>query len=597
MFIKLEMLMKASFLTALLAISLSTPLLAQTYIKPPEFEQVDKNGVDLLSGNASLTIPVGSIGSDMGELRYVEYWQANGRRDSLYSDLYRYQDDNNLQIYVVLSIENASKKFRRQANGSYVVDRGSLETLVEGADGRSFVYTQKDGEQYTFGIPPIETNLSGSSGYCTSNSATSPWAQCGLVLLRRALPSGIELTYQWDSHAGLYARPVRVSNNLGYEIGLSYLLNSTPNINNFRDWAFVTGIHFRNLSQTSTSVYSGSRSLIQRNLPGSGGYYTEVAGLNTVGGEVWEISNSTVSGPTAVKMPSSNVINWSFPGASPTHLASPPTVNLVVNGMTYGYRFHLSGGLGRTSVTDPTGATAEINYSKYTSKVSSSAFPTSAVNPLGQVTSYESLGHYIITSVTHPEGNKEIYGYDSRDNLVSKTYRPKPGSGLPDLTESADYPATCSNSITCNRPILVRDKRGYATEFSYSPDHGGILTETRPPDTNGVRPVIRSVYAQRYAWVGNGAGGYQQVNAPVWLKVEERTCRTTATVGNACAGGSTDEVVTLYDYGSNAGPNNLALRGVVINADNVSHRTCYSYDQAGRRISETKPMANLTSCP
>ena len=80
------------------------------------------------------------------------------------------------------------------------------------------------------------------------------------------------------------------------------------------------------------------------------------------------------------------------------------------------------------------------------------------------------------------------------------------------------------------------------------------------------------------------------------MLTEDRTCRTTATVSSACAGGSSDEVITAYDYGPASGPNNLLLRGVATTADGVTRRTCFSYDWMGNKISETKPRAGLAVC-
>jgi hypothetical protein len=102
--------------------------------------------------------------------------------------------------------------------------------------------------------------------------------------------------------------------------------------------------------------------------------------------------------------------------------------------------------------------------------------------------------------------------------------------------------------------------------------------------------VKRYSYVQRSAWILNGAGGYVKASSPVWLKNDERTCRTSATVGNACSGGSADETVTTYQYGTDSGPNNLLLRGVMVSSNGQSLLTCYAYDAQGNKISETKPL-------
>jgi hypothetical protein len=129
-----------------------------------------------------------------------------------------------------------------------------------------------------------------------------------------------------------------------------------------------------------------------------------------------------------------------------------------------------------------------------------------------------------------------------------------------------------------------------------------VLTETGPA-VNGIRPQKRFEYVQRYAWIRNSTNtGYVQAPNAAWLLTRERYCKTTAAAGAGCAGGSADEVVTDYDYGPNSGPNNLLLRGIAVTATNSAgaletQRTCYSYDGLGRRISETKALSNLATCP
>lgn len=203
----------------------------------------------------------------------------------------------------------------------------------------------------------------------------------------------------------------------------------------------------------------------------------------------------------------------------------------------------------------------------------------------------------VITGIRYPESNDELFLRDARGNFISRTMRSKPGSGLADIVVTASYPSNCTNAKTCNKPVWIRDAKGAQTDYTYDAVHGGLLTETGPADAGGVRPVKRFAYAQRYAWISNGAGGYMPASSPVWVKTEERACRTSATVGNACSAGSADEVVTAYDYGPNSGPNNLLLRGVAVSADGVTLRTCYAYDTQGNRISETSPRAGLAVCP
>lgn len=237
-----------------------------------------------------------------------------------------------------------------------------------------------------------------------------------------------------------------------------------------------------------------------------------------------------------------------------------------------------------------------------------SGVPLSITNPIGKTASYilnyttGPLGSYVtdatINGVISPEGNREDYFFDDRGNITAKSLKAKTGSGLADITFSASYPTTCSNVKTCNKPTSATDARGNVTDFAYDPTPGGILTESSPANSTGIRAVKRYAYVQRYAWVKNAGGGYSHASTPVWLLSEMRTCRTTATVSGACAGGATDEVVTSYEYGPDTGAvgNNLMLRGVAVAADGQTLRTCYGYDRDGNKISETKPRAGLAVC-
>jgi hypothetical protein len=120
---------------------------------------------------------------------------------------------------------------------------------------------------------------------------------------------------------------------------------------------------------------------------------------------------------------------------------------------------------------------------------------------------------------------------------------------------------------------------------------------------NGIRSQKRYAYAQYYAWIRNSGGGYSPAATPVWLLAEERSCRATATTGNACTGGAADEVVVGYDYGPATGAigNNLLLRGTFTTAQDAdgvvrSFRSCFGYDQEGNQIWTTSPRAGLGSC-
>ena len=96
---------------------------------------------------------------------------------------------------------------------------------------------------------------------------------------------------------------------------------------------------------------------------------------------------------------------------------------------------------------------------------------------------------------------------------------------------------------------------------------------------------------------------YAHAGPPIWVQTATSMCRTSAATGNPAAPCTTagDEVRTTFEYGPDSGPNNLLLRGQAVTSTDggvtTTLRTCYAYDEDGRRISETQPNANLSSCP
>lgn len=289
------------------------------------------------------------------------------------------------------------------------------------------------------------------------------------------------------------------------------------------------------------------------------------------------------------------------------------------SGATYSYDYHFT--FEDYDINDPERPRCRGSYSSGTVlttngtavtgvSLAPSNLPVGITDPLGRGTAYYYYSDpmhieaesALLSDVIHPLGNKDLYYYDDRGNMNRHVVRAVPGSGLPDIESTAVYPSTCANRKTCNRPTSVTDPRSNTTTYTYAPEHGGVLTETGPA-ANGVQPQTRHEYAQRYAWIANGSGGYVQAATPVWLRTATSLCRTSGATGNPAApcGTAGDEVRTAYDYGPDSGPNNLLLRGQTSTSTDggvtTTLRTCYGYDRDGRRISETQPNANLGSCP
>jgi RHS repeat-associated protein len=248
--------------------------------------------------------------------------------------------------------------------------------------------------------------------------------------------------------------------------------------------------------------------------------------------------------------------------------------------------------------------------------------PVEVTDPLGRVTTTDYCDPWLMAnapsgwlhrcmvmpaaaSTTDPEGIRTEMSWDMYARTLLQTRQiAKAGSTLDPIVRSATYACTPANFRFCSHPVTLTDARGNTADYAYSIDHGGLLSETGPaPSASAPRPQTRHEYAQRYAWIANGSGGWTQAAAPVWVRTATSLCRTGAATGNPASPCATagDEVRTTYDYGPDSGPNNLLLRGQAVSATDggvtTTLRTCYTYDAHGNRLSETRPNANLGSCP
>ena len=128
-------------------------------------------------------------------------------------------------------------------------------------------------------------------------------------------------------------------------------------------------------------------------------------------------------------------------------------------------------------------------------------------------------------SSTDPEGIKTKYEYDGRGNISKATRYPRPGILNPDGSTPAPTIVEAAYDIfnpkSQSKPLWMKDANGNVTSYTYSPDHGGVLTETGPA-VAGVTPQKRYSYVQRQArlWDGSAAG------PAVWLLDRMAFCRT-----------------------------------------------------------------------
>jgi hypothetical protein len=453
--------------------------------------------------------------------------------------------------------------------------------------GANFVLTNKSGDVYTF----VDHSALPTQGYQTKNQ----------VLGAVVYADGHRLDYSYGAQAEMRT----IMSNRGYAVVLDYAAGpGTITVCGYnRATSYVDAASTCSAAPIKTT-YSFAPVAGKLRLTAIADVDGNVSTIGYASGFV-----SCISFPASATCRIQNFYG-DQPG-DPGSLTAPDQVRRQVTPLNETWLYNYNNGPGlfddhpprqpwevrytHGRMTDPQGALTVVTFAN--------GIVESIQSPSGTLT-YEFNG-VCPQKVTYPEGNAVRVVSSNACNVSSISELAKPGTGLASHSTTISYPAeyTYSNPAICNaaspklcdKPIYKVDQRGNQTDYTHDPAHGGILTETGPA-VNGVRPQIRHSYAQRYAWIQNSGGAFVQAASPVWVLTQKSVCKEGAASGAGCANPA-DEVRTTYDYGPDSGPNNLLLRGIVEDADGLALRTCYGYDWQGNKISETRPAANLTSCP
>jgi RHS repeat-associated protein len=379
-------------------------------------------------------------------------------------------------------------------------------------------------------------------------------------------PNGETITFTYDTatlgddpwHSTFY-RPTRITSNLGFFISITYQGNSLD----LDDWGGVR----------EATIYASAdpATPLGRLTYGTDGTITDL------GGRVFSCQGCVNSLGTYLETSSGNS---QLPGEGSASLQvvslpSKPLVASVTNdGVAWNYAYtNLRNGTSlthylydRLTVTGPNGYNTIYEMRGFNDRNVISRI----TNSIGRVTSYDFDLSYRVTRIVYPEGNEMSATYDTSGNVTSRTMKPKPGSGLAVLSETAYYDlAGCgivSGGALCYRPVWLRDARGKQTDFLYNLI--GQLTErTDPADANGVR---RKTYIEYESSTG------------ISRKRVVRVCGETTTCGTSA------EIRTEYEYWGKT-----LLPSVVRRIDAARGETLetrYTYDAAGRVLSEDGPL-------
>ena len=203
--------------------------------------------------------------------------------------------------------------------------------------------------------------------------------------------------------------------------------------------------------------------------------------------------------------------------------------------------------------------------------------PTSVSDQIGRTwqNNYDISGGLI--SRRGPEGNSLVLTRDKRGNIVTEMYRTKTGMAQASLYSEFSYvegPSLeadqCVNIKVCNKVRVRTDPRLNQTRYDWDASSGLLKSTTGPIVVGGQSSLITAF--RDFA----GALG-TSVRLPV---SEVRSIDASSSV------------LTAFDYTSP----HLFLNGSSVKANGVTLRTCYGYDAAGNRVSETRPRAGPEPC-
>jgi YD repeat-containing protein len=619
-----------------------------TTFEPPGVDVVDAAGVSLISGHAQFPVAPVSIGPKGAPLVFkgiYEQYVSSSPQLGMYGSV---NGGNNFSAYlepgyVEVHVFEKAEVFVGDRVSSYqsYSQSGGILTV---SNGNVTKYTDSGGVQYNF--RPVN-NLSTCTNNVTSPGITYVYTYSPLcaVLTSVVYPDGTTLTltlvnanptgfYPGDFQNRAFVRSDGFALHVDYQnVQSGSQTDSIPTAikaaNLAVDYCDMTQVTLNcTFSQTwPTASYSWSPSILLFTV-GS----TQTVTVTDQRGAVTQFTQQMYpSVPTGNMYPAVNAVKaaTSASANTATYQTSAGYIctdgggywncqatrqGLVTNATTgngsWAYTFSNPGypndpvqdlssqnWFSQSTRSDNAVSTAEYN--------SRSSYINNVVTPTGTYF-YANFGNpgsanpNRIQQAVDAEGRTFNFTYDSRGNTTAKRQVGSDGSNGP--LWQANFDTTCVYPVKCNKPNWIIDPNGKETDYTYDPTHGGILTETLPADSNGVRPQKRYTYVQLYAWIKNSSSGYTQSAVPIWKLSSMSSCNSGTWNGTNCVNAqnqtiANDLVVTAYNYGPNSGPNNLLLRGQTVTAGGVNHVTCYGYDWLGNKISEATPNAGLTSCP
>ncbi|HEY8605474.1 hypothetical protein, partial [Tsuneonella suprasediminis] len=277
------------------------------------------------------------------------------------------------------------------------------------------------------------------------------------------------------------------------------------------------------------------------------------------------------------------MISITRPGASaPTTTITYGTdgrvSSVTKDGVTKNYTWSTSGGNDVVAVSGGSSGSGTVTTTPSTGQ------PGTVTNATSNTVSNTYDANKRLKRTTWPEGNYVEYTYDARGNITQTLFVPKSGSGLANISTSANFDTACTSLAKCNRPNYTIDAKGNRTDYTYDPTHGQVTRVRLPAPASGQpRPQIDYSYTALYAKEKNASGTLVNVLTPQYKLTQITRCATAAT----CTGTANETKITIaYDTP------NLQPTSVTVAAGNgsLSSTTAYAYDNRDNLVSVDGPL-------
>jgi YD repeat-containing protein len=557
-------------LSTILVSGLAAPAFAQTTPAPEAFRNADEHGVDLVTGSFNLKLIEGDIGHGEDKIALVRFLGQSGFTDNWDGALYQSNATT-----IIIRFGDTSEQFNK-SGANWVAAKANGATLVENTTARLYTYRAADGTTITYKSPKQLARELSLNEATTTIQQCSASVNCALpTMITR--PDGGQFVLTWDvtdadclsTCSGNFFRLIDVRSKSSYALKFKYKTNvattppaPVPPV----AWFERSNAKFFDLSQ----VFCDPAALDCDSVPGNWPSVTysnpapTVTQVTDERGGSWQITRGNAGRVSSIRRPGAlndtTLVNWG---------ANGKVSSVTENGETKTYTW--------TGTTATNTVVATITGAGEAATVTSpltTAQPTAIVNATSNSTQYVYDAFGRKTRETPPEGDYTNWIYDARGNVTETRNVAKAASGLADIVATANFDASCTVTVKCNKPNFVIDPKGNRTDYTYDPTHGELIRVQQPASiAGGTRPEVNYVYTALFPQVRNAANALVNAATPENKVTQITSCAILPT----CGGGAAETKVTI----AYATPNLLPSSVTTASGDGaISATTLYTYDAA-----------------